>query len=82
MIVTMTDTFLSGWGESTNKISKYVVVCEDVVQAELIALNAEKRSDMRTVRIEKKMPYYSGKKYHTKIVHFNELGAIWKKEIV
>ena len=80
MIVTMTDKFLSGWGEATNKISKYVVVCEDIAQAELIALNAEKRNDMRTVRIEEDMPCYSSKKYHTKIVHFNELGAIWKKE--
>ena len=35
--VSMTDSFLSGWGMAENKISKYIVICDNLEQAREVA---------------------------------------------
>ena len=42
--VTMTDKFMSGWGNATNKTNKFIVVCDTWKDAETIKRNAQKRS--------------------------------------
>lgn len=75
--VTMTDGFMSGWGKSENKISKFVVECETMKQAETIEKNARKRQEMKYVNIATRKPYYNNNKYITTFRQFGELGRIW-----
>lgn len=64
LYVTMTDTFLSGWGEAENRISKYVIECETYEEAQTVYNNAKARTDMKDVSIAYKKPYYSPKTHH------------------
>ena len=61
--VTMTDTFLSGWGKADGKIAKYVIECESYDEALTVADNARNRSDMKHVRIVNNKPYYTSSRY-------------------
>ncbi len=47
--ITMTDKFMSGWGDATGKINKLVIECENPDQAFLIEKNARKRYEMKYV---------------------------------
>ena len=40
--VTMTDKFMSGWGNAANKTNKLIIECDSYQDAELIQKNAEK----------------------------------------
>lgn len=77
--VTMTDKMLSGWGEAKARISKYVVECDNMQQAEQIERNAKARSDMKNVNICTAKPSYPAKKYRTDYIHYNDLSGVWKK---
>lgn len=76
--VTMIDTFMSGWGKATDKKNYYVVECDSMEQAELIALNARKRSEMKDVKIINHTKTWPNSVL-VSLKHFNELGDIWKK---
>ena len=65
--VTMTDTFLSGWGKAEHKIAKYVIICDNYEEAYTVYKNAKDRSDMKHVRITKNKPYYSPKQYQVSV---------------
>lgn len=73
--VSMTDKFMSGWGEAQGKIAKYVVECQTIEQACLIARNARKRSEMRYVNICTRKPYYA----HHQVTYrtFSDLSGPW-----
>lgn len=62
--VTMTDTFMSGWGCAKDKINKLVLECETREEAQIVADNARKRGEMKCVNICSKRPYYNPKRYH------------------
>lgn len=62
--VTMTDSFLSGWGMAKDKINKLVIECDSLQEAEIVADNARRRSDMKYVNICANKPRYSSSKYH------------------
>ena len=66
--VTMTDRFLSGWGMAQDKISKYVIECETYEEAEIVAENAENRTEMKHIKIAKKKPVYNKNTHHTSYV--------------
>lgn len=70
--VTMTDTFMSGWGAAKDKTSKYVVVCDTYEQAKEIYKNlkAEKNSEMRYIRLSKNKPQYSPKWYRVDYTNY------------
>lgn len=57
--VTMTDKFLSGWGEAEGKIAKYVYECDSYQEAEIVKDNAERRGDQKHVNIRGTRPHYS-----------------------
>ena len=74
---TMTDNFMSGWGEASGKINKYVIECDTYAQAMTAKCNAHKRREMSYINIRTTKPYYNKSHYHTSTEHFNDLGAIW-----
>lgn len=63
--VTMTDTFLSGWGPAENKKAKYVYECETYEEALIVHGNAENRSDQKHINICQKKPNYNRKTHVT-----------------
>ncbi len=76
--VTMTDKFLSGWGNATNKTNKFIVECENWEQAQTIKRNAQRRSEMKYINICINKPRY-GANVLESWETFDELGDIWKK---
>ena len=62
--VSMTDSFLSGWGMAENKIRKYIIICDNLKQAREVAECAgRKNSGFKYINITTKKPYYSSKRY-------------------
>ena len=79
LYVTMTDKFMSGWGEAEGKINKYVIECESHQQAQICAKNARLRSEMKYINIVSKKPYYN-QRYLVSLKKFSELGSIWTQD--
>ena len=75
--VTMTDKFMSGWGKAEGKISKFVVECEDHMQAQQIMESARRRDEMKYINYTTTKPRYNANKYVTSYKKFEELGTIW-----
>ena len=63
LYVTMTDTFLSGWGKAEGKICKFVYECDNWEQAEIVEQNAKSRTDTKYVNICINKPHYNSKRY-------------------
>ena len=62
--VTMTDSFLSGWGLADKKINKLVFECDNMSEAFIVEQNAKNRTDMIYVNIASNKPYYNKEKYY------------------
>lgn len=77
--VTMTDSFMSGWGCAEGKINKLIFECESLKEARIVEENAKNRSDMKRVNICTKKPYYN---YSTHYVQNKnkEIYPDWYKE--
>jgi hypothetical protein len=76
--VTMTDKFMSGWGQARGLVNKMIVECETYEQAKTIARNARNRREMRRVNIRTSRPYY-GNHILPSWKTWDDLGDIWKK---
>ena len=63
--VTMTDTFMSGWGHAKGLTNKLVFECANYDQALIVANNAESRTDQKYVNICSNKPYYSKSRHYT-----------------
>ena len=74
--VTMTDSFMSGWGRAEGRINKFVVACDSFSQAEIIAMKARQRSEMKYVRISTRKPCYDSTRYLTSWRKYDEIH--WK----
>lgn len=75
--VTMTDNFMSGWGDARGKINKLVIECGTYSEAAQIARAARQRREMRRVNIRATRPYY-GAHVLTSWKTYAELGGCWK----
>lgn len=75
--VTMTDTFMSGWGRAEGKTNKYVVECNSRKMAKQIYNAAKKRSEMKYVNICLNKPHYNPKTILTSWKKASELGELW-----
>ena len=75
--VTMTDRFMSGWGHACGKINKFVVRCNTMNEAKIIAMNARRRKEMKYIRIVYSMPKYSDQRYLVSLRRYEDLGDIW-----
>ena len=54
--VTLTDTFMSGWGEAKNLTNRLVFPCEDMDEAIGVSEYAKSRTDTADVRIRRTKP--------------------------
>jgi hypothetical protein len=45
--VTMTDKFMSGWGEAQGKNNKLVISCDTYEEAQIVEENARRRKEMK-----------------------------------
>ena len=61
--VSMTDKFMSGWGQAQNKINKLVIECDSYEEAVTVYNNALNRSEMKYVNLNTTKPYYNKKWY-------------------
>lgn len=74
--VTMTDSFMSGWGRAEGRINKFVIACDNYSQAEEIAQKAGRRHEMKYVRISTRKPCYNSNRYLTSWRKYDEIH--WK----
>ena len=63
--VTMTDRYMSGWGESKGRINKLVFVCHEYKEAMVVEDNARNRLDMKCINVRSTKPYYNKDRYYT-----------------
>jgi hypothetical protein len=63
--VSMTDSFMSGWGEAKDQINKLVFVCHGFGEARIVEDNARNRSDMKYINICANKPHYNKDRYYT-----------------
>jgi len=77
--VTMTDKFMSGWGHAKGKTNKFVVGCDTYNQAETVARNARRRSEMKYINITSSKPYYNDRRFLVSYRSYSSLGKIWKR---
>ena len=77
--VTMLDTFMSGWGMAKGKDNIMIVECDSLEDAELIAENAAKRSEMKNIDIWTEMPEYDDSLYVLSVKTFAQLSGPWKE---
>ena len=61
--VSMTDRFMSGWGEARGKINKLVFDCESYEEALIVRDNARNRTDQIYINICMNKPYYDKRFY-------------------
>lgn len=80
-VVTMIDTFMSGWGPAEGKENIYAVHCATLEQAQQIEKAGQARDEMRKVKIHDKLPYYPEHSYVVSVKNFSELGPIWTGEV-
>jgi hypothetical protein len=57
--VSMTDTFMSGWGKAKGKVNKLVLECDSMEEAMIVEQNARKRSDQKDIIIHTNKPVFS-----------------------
>lgn len=79
-VVTMVDTFMSGWGGADGKTNIYAVHCDTDEQATQIAGAAARRDEMEKVKIHDELPYYGSVHYVVSEKDFHDLGPIWTGE--
>jgi len=77
--VTMTDKWMSGWGQAENKISKFVIECKTFGEACIAERNAKRRDGMVRVNIRISKPRYNDNAYHTSTWLYEDLGDCWKE---
>ena len=77
--VTMTDSFMSGWGMARGRTAKFVVGVDNYAQAQRIARNARCRSEMKYVNIVRNKPRYDPRRYQVTYRDYSQLGMAWKR---
>lgn len=76
--VTMTDRFLSGWGEAADCNAKYVATCSSYQEAKTVANNAEARGDQKHINIRTTKPRVTdGNRWE---LMTKETNAVWYTE--
>ena len=79
--VTMIDKFLSGWGLAQGQNARLVIACPDYNKARVIAAAAERRPEMRRVRITGSKPR-AGKGTLITWRTWDDMGGPWKADYV
>ena len=79
--VSASDNFLSGWGEATGKVSKFVVACdtEDQVKQTKRWMERDTLQGRRVyshIETHNEKPYFPPQGYHVSVKHYDECTAI------
>lgn len=61
--VTMTDSFMSGWGMAEGKTNKLVIECDTFEEAQIVKHNALNRTEMKYINICYNKPRYNQDRY-------------------
>jgi hypothetical protein len=77
--VSMTDTFMSGWGEARDKINKLIFLCDTMEEAQIVKDNAEQRTDQKYINICTQKPYYNKYRYSVQIKTKEEYNSWYVK---
>ena len=75
-VVTMRDSFMSGWGPAENKTNYYCIWCDSLLDANQIEKAANNRDEMHNVCIRESIPTYMQRGVVTE-KDFDDLGTIW-----
>jgi hypothetical protein len=75
--VTMTDKFMSGWGQAQNLTNKYRVACDTYEQAEQIERAAQDRDEMKYINISTNKRSYPSSRYLVTEKHYSDMGGPW-----
>ena len=78
LYVIMTDKFMSGWGQSKNKINKLILVCDNMDQALIVEENAKNRGEMKYINICMNKPSYNNN-YIVSLHDINDYSSWYKK---
>ena len=71
--VSMTDNFMSGWGEAKDRIAKFIIVCDTFDVAEKVQSHFKKIDCMKNVRISKTKPQFDLRIYQVTFRDFSEI---------
>ena len=69
--VSMTDTFMSGWGLSEGKINKLIFECDNYEEVMIVLNNAKNRKEMKYIKVHEKIPKNKENKYFIQIKNKN-----------
>ena len=80
--VTMTDTFMSGWGHSKGKINKLIFECKDYEEACTVEQNAHDRTDQIYINlcVRASKPYYNKDRYYPQYKTIEDYPTWYKKD--
>lgn len=78
--VTMTDTFMSGWGLAKGKTNKLIFECETLEEAKIVAYNAHNRTDQKRINICGTKPYYDKNRYYPQYITKKEYPSWYIKD--
>ena len=78
LYVTMTDSFLSGWGVAQDRKSKLIIECNGWSEAEAVESYARSRSEMKYVKIRTRAPRYNAKYIHAEYKDRESAPAFFK----
>ena len=78
--VSMTDTFLSGWGMAKGKEAKFINICDTLKEAKIVKENGKYRKDEKKILIYKKMPKYNEKLFYVQIKTKKEMPNWYEKD--
>lgn len=76
--VSMIDKFMSGWGMAQGKKNKFIVVCETYEEAQTIYRNAQRRDEMKYIKISQSKPKSKAGVIES-FKQYSQLGKIWKQ---
>ena len=78
--VTMTDSFMSGWGPATGKRNKLIFICDSYEQAQIVEANARDRTDMKYINICTTKPHYNSKSCYVQIKTAEDYSTWYQKD--
>lgn len=76
--VSMIDKFMSGWGMAQGKKNRFIVVCETYEEAQTIYRNAQRRDEMKYIKISQSKPKSKAGVIRS-FKQYSQLGKIWKQ---
>ena len=62
--VSMTDSFMSGWGKADRQTNKLIFGCNTLEEAEIVEQNANNRTDQKYVSLCMNAPTYNKSRYY------------------